>query len=135
MSGSPPEDRRRREERESVVGVRTLDRTQSPPYRAPPPYRPRLQAPGQEAPATPPPPNPMPGGNQDEDNQQPGGEQPNNQAEPDYNPNANMPAEPGAVNPQQLTSLPVFNGDRGEGFVNWLECLETARQTYNWAED
>ena len=46
-----------------------------------------------------------------------------------------MPAEPGAVNPQQLTSLPVFNGDRGEGFVNWLECLETARQTYNWAED
>ena len=132
MSGSPPEDRRRREERDSGVGDRTFDRTQSPPYRAPPPYRPRLDAPGPDAPATPPPP-PMPGDNQNDDNQQPGDEQPNNQGDPVIN--INMPADPGAVNPQQLTSLPVFNGDRGEGFVNWLECLETARQTYNWAED
>ncbi len=46
---------------------------------------------------------------------------------------ANMPAEP--VKPGQLQTLPSFNGERGEGFITWLETLEAAKITYNWAED
>ena len=34
--------------------------------------------------------------------------------------------------PPQLQSLPAFDGKRGEGFINWLETLETARVTYRW---
>ena len=37
-----------------------------------------------------------------------------------------------AVKPGQLTALPTFNGKRGEGFTNWLECLENANDTYQW---
>ena len=56
------------------------------------------------------------------------------------NPNPNMPpqvdpAAPSAVQPQQLNALMQFDGNRGEAFVNWIECLETARETYNWAEN
>ena len=40
-------------------------------------------------------------------------------------------AEP-IVTPPQLQSLPSFDGKRGEGFINWLEILETARVTYRW---
>ena len=38
-----------------------------------------------------------------------------------------------AVKPGQLTALPTFDGERGEGFTNWLECLENANDTYGWA--
>ena len=37
-----------------------------------------------------------------------------------------------AVKPGQLTALPIFDGERGEGFTNWLECLENANNTYQW---
>ena len=40
-------------------------------------------------------------------------------------------AEP-IVTPPQLQSLPAFDGKRGEGFINWIETLETARVTYRW---
>ena len=46
-----------------------------------------------------------------------------------------VPNAPGAVQPTQLTALLQFDGNRGEAFVNWLECLETAKDTYNWAEN
>ena len=39
------------------------------------------------------------------------------------------PAAPGVL-PGQLTALPLFDGDRGEPFVNWLEVVENAEQTY-----
>lgn len=39
------------------------------------------------------------------------------------------------VTPPQLQSLPAFDGKRGEGFVNWLENLETARVTYRWHDN
>ena len=44
-------------------------------------------------------------------------------------------ANPAAVTPAQLQSLPLFDGKRGEGFINWLECLETAQVTYGWTID
>ena len=40
-------------------------------------------------------------------------------------------AEP-IVTPPQLQSLPAFDGKRGEGFINWIETLETACVTYRW---
>ena len=40
---------------------------------------------------------------------------------------------PGVL-PGQLTSLPLFDGDRGEAFVNWLEIIENAEQTYGWKD-
>ena len=52
----------------------------------------------------------------------------------------NMPPQvntnpPKAVQPQQLTALMQFDGNMVEAFVNWLECLETAKETCNWAEN
>ena len=35
----------------------------------------------------------------------------------------------------ELTSLPTFDGQRGESFVNWLEAIEDAAITYRWAEN
>ena len=49
---------------------------------------------------------------------------------PQVDPNASN-----AVQPQQLNALLQFDGNRGEAFVNWIECLETAKDTYNWAEN
>ena len=49
---------------------------------------------------------------------------------PQVDPNA-----PSAVQPQQLNALLQFDGNQGEAFVNWIECLETTRETYNWAEN
>ena len=40
-----------------------------------------------------------------------------------------------AVKPGQLTALPSFDGERGEGFTNWLECLENANETYGWPDN
>ena len=37
-----------------------------------------------------------------------------------------------AVKPGQLTALPTFDGELGEGFTNWLECLENANDMYQW---
>ena len=37
------------------------------------------------------------------------------------------------VLPIQLVTLPVF--ERGERFLNWLEAIENARSTYNWASN
>ena len=39
------------------------------------------------------------------------------------------------VRPQQIANIPMFDGERGEGFVNWLETLENARDAYNWPID
>ena len=50
-----------------------------------------------------------------------------NQENSDYDDMANN-----AVKPGQLTALPTFDGERGEGFTNWLECLENANDTYQW---
>ena len=46
-------------------------------------------------------------------------------------PAANM-AQAQAVQPNQLTLLPTFDGIRGESFVTWMEALVSARETYNW---
>ena len=48
---------------------------------------------------------------------------------------AQAAAAAGLVLPGQLVTLPVFDGERGEGFVNWLEAIKNAQQTYNWAPD
>ena len=32
--------------------------------------------------------------------------------------------------PGQLTALPLFDGERGEAFVNWLKTVEIAKTTY-----
>ena len=45
------------------------------------------------------------------------------------NPNA------GQVRPQQIANIPLFDGERGEGFVNWIETLENARDAYDWPMD
>ena len=41
-------------------------------------------------------------------------------------PNMENP-NPGQVRPQQIANIPLFDGERGEGFVNWIETLENAR--------
>ena len=33
------------------------------------------------------------------------------------------------VLPGQLSALPLFDGERGEAFVNWLEVIENAEAT------
>ena len=35
----------------------------------------------------------------------------------------------------KLTTFLQFNRNRGEAFVNWLECLEAAKDAYNWSEN
>ena len=45
------------------------------------------------------------------------------------------PAMAGQVRPQQIANIPLFDGKRGEGFVNWIETLENARDAYDWAVD
>ena len=45
---------------------------------------------------------------------------------------APAPAAAGGVLPGQLSALPFFDGKRGRAFVNWLEDIENAEQTYNW---
>ena len=40
----------------------------------------------------------------------------------------------GGVLPGQLSALPLFDGDRGEAFVNWLEVIENAEGTYGWTD-
>ena len=42
---------------------------------------------------------------------------------------------PGQVCPQQIANIPLFDGERGEGFVNWIETLENARDAYDWPVD
>ena len=46
-----------------------------------------------------------------------------------------IPAPAGSVLPGQLSALPLFDGERGEAFVNWLEVIKNAEMTYNWTED
>ena len=43
-------------------------------------------------------------------------------------------ASAGGVLPGQLSALPLFDGERGEAFVNWLEVIENAEMTYNWTD-
>ena len=45
------------------------------------------------------------------------------------------PVQPGPVRPQQIANIPLFDGERGEGFVNWVETLENARDAYDWDID
>ena len=64
---------------------------------------------------------------------------PNNPADPENldgngNPGAAQAAvAAGFVLPGQLVTLPVFNEERREGFVDWLEAIENIQRTYNWA--
>ena len=44
-------------------------------------------------------------------------------------PNMAQPIAPGQVRPQQIANIPLFDGEQGEGFVNWVETLENARDT------
>ena len=44
------------------------------------------------------------------------------------------PAPAGGVLPGQLSALPLFDGERGEAFVNWLEVIENTEMTYNWTD-
>ena len=50
-------------------------------------------------------------------------------------PNMARAGADGQVRPQQLANIPLFDGERGEGFVNWVETLENARDAYDWPED
>ena len=45
-----------------------------------------------------------------------------------------VPVPAGSVLPGQLSALPLFDGERGEEFVNWLEVIENAEMTYNWTD-
>ena len=38
------------------------------------------------------------------------------------------------VLPGQLSALPLFAGERGEAFVNWLEVIQNAEATYGWTD-
>ena len=42
---------------------------------------------------------------------------------------------PAQVRPQQVANIPLFDGERGESFNNWLETLENTRDAYDWPED
>ena len=64
-------------------------------------------------------------GEEEEGNQDPGQNMP-----PQVDPNT-----PNAVQPKQLNALLQFDGNRGEPFVNCIGCLETAKDTTNWAEN
>ena len=59
----------------------------------------------------------------------------NNDPEDDsplHTPPEDIPDEmAGGVLPGQLSALPLFDGERGEAFVNWLEVIENAEMTYN----
>ena len=86
------------------------------------------QAQAEEQPAN----EPVPDPNEDEEDEDP--------AEPHNAPAVELPgpppadnmAQPQAVQPNQLTLLPTFDGIRGESFVTWMEALVSARETYNW---
>ena len=64
---------------------------------------------------------------------QPNQANPGNPADPgnlhgDGNPGATLAAVAAVlVLPGQLVTLPMFDGERGEGFVNWLEAIENAQ--------
>ena len=49
-------------------------------------------------------------------------------------PMAVAPGPAGGVLPGQLSTLPLFDGERGEAFVNWLEVIENAEATYAWTD-
>ena len=53
---------------------------------------------------------------------------------PDQDPAMAQPAPAVGVLPGQLTALPLFDCDRGEAFVNWLEVIENVEQTYGWTD-
>ena len=53
----------------------------------------------------------------------------------DNSANAANAEGPKPVNPNQLQTLLHFDGNQGEALVNWIECLETVRLTYNWSID
>ena len=38
-------------------------------------------------------------------------------------PNLAQAVPPGPVHPQQIANIPLFDGERGEGFVDWIETL------------
>ena len=42
---------------------------------------------------------------------------------------------PAQVRPQQVANIPLFDGERGESFTNWLETLENTRDAYDWPVD
>jgi len=42
---------------------------------------------------------------------------------------------PAQVRPQQVANIPLFDGERGESFTNWVETLENTRDAYDWPED
>ena len=45
------------------------------------------------------------------------------------------PVAPIVPRPQQLANIPLFDGERGEGFINWLEALKNVKDAYGWADD
>ena len=57
-------------------------------------------------------------------------EETNSEATDSDDTNSTM-AEEQPVTPSQLSTLPTFDGEWGEGFVNWLERLPVAQVTYN----
>ena len=44
---------------------------------------------------------------------------------------ADLPAMAG-VGAQQLATIPVYDGERGESLINWIELVDNAIQTYGW---
>ena len=53
---------------------------------------------------------------------------------PEDIPMAVAPA-PGGVMSGQLSALPLFDGERGEAFVNWLEVIVNAETINGWTDD
>ena len=51
----------------------------------------------------------------------------------DIMPDNNDP--PVQVRPQQVANIPLFDGERGESFTNWIETLENTKDAYNWPVD
>ena len=67
---------------------------------------------------------------EEEENNNNGNQNPGQNMPPQVNPNP-----PNAVQPQQLNALLQLDVNSGEAFINWIECLETAKDTYGWAEN
>ena len=137
-------------------------RRPAPPYVAPPGYVapiPEEPAPAPAAHQLSPPPDRQPSSDDEDEFQEAeqhhdeAEEQPADEPAPDNEDNDNDPedphdapagndhpvpppaadmAQPQAVQPNQLTLLPTFDGVRGESFVTWMEALTSARETYNW---
>ena len=134
-----------------------VPRPRGPRPRLPPPYTPPPQAPPARAPVPAPAPVPHPAPVPDipliepapvpvpapvPPPENPASEESSSASDDDFDsadedlaPPMADPNAPQVVRSSELTSLPTFDGQRGESFINWLEAIEGAAITYRWAEN